>query len=155
MPGSLNISDDIIVYGATQAEHDESLKSVLERLRQNNLTLNKSKCEFNKSSLVYFGYVFSNCGVSPDTKKVDTICDVETPKSAKELRSFLGLVNYCGRFIPGLADLAKPLQDLTKQDIKWLTRMLNGLNRKRGFGDHMEEQNVPFVPVWKTFFCHY
>ena len=97
----------------------ESLKSVLERLRQNNLTLNKSKCEFNKSSLVYFGYVFSNCGVSPDPKKVDGICDVETPKSAKEVRSFLGLANYCGRFIPGLADLAKPLRDLTKQDVKW------------------------------------
>ena len=96
----MNISDDIIVYGSI---HDEHLESVLEHLRQNNLTLNKSKCEFNKSSLLYFGYTFSVCGVSPHPKKVDAIRNVEVPKSVKEVRSLLGLVNCCGRFIPDLA----------------------------------------------------
>ena len=119
VPGSLNISDDIIVYGSSQEEHDERLECVLERLRKNNLTLNRSKCEFNKSSLVYFGYTFSGSGVSPDPKKVDAIRNVEVPKSVKEVRSLLGLVNYCGRFIPDLANLAKPLRDLTKKDVKW------------------------------------
>jgi hypothetical protein len=119
VPGSLNISDDIIIYGSTQAEHDERLERVLECLRQNNLTLNKSKCEFNKSSIVYFGYTFSGCGVSPDPKKVDAIRNAEVPQSVKEVRSFLGLVNYCGRFIPNLADLTKPLRDLTKQGVTW------------------------------------
>ncbi|XP_028418333.1 uncharacterized protein K02A2.6-like [Dendronephthya gigantea] len=119
VPGSLNISDDIIVYGSTQAEHDKRLEQVLERLRMNNLTLNKSKCEFNKPSLIYFGYTFSGDGVLPDPKKVEAIRNVEAPKSAKEVRSFLGLVNYCGRFIPNLANLAKPLRELTKKDVKW------------------------------------
>ena len=107
IPGSLNISDDIIVFGSSQEDHDQHLKCVLERLRKHNLTLNRSKCEFNKSSLVYFGYTFSECGVSPDPKKVDAIRNVEAPKSVKEVRSLLGLINYCGRFIPDLADLAK------------------------------------------------
>ena len=119
VPGTLNISDDIIVYGSNQEEHDQRLDCVLERLRKNNLTLNRSKCEFNKSSLIYFGYTFSESGVSPDPKKVDAIRNVEVPKSVKEVRSLLGLINYCGRFIPGLADVAKPLRDLTKKDVKW------------------------------------
>ncbi|CAB4008236.1 Hypothetical predicted protein, partial [Paramuricea clavata] len=83
VPGSLNISDDIIVYGSTQDEHDKHLESVLKRLRQNNLTLNKSKCEFNKSSLCILVIPFL-CGVSPDLKKVDAIRNVEVPKSEKE-----------------------------------------------------------------------
>ena len=81
----------------------------LEHLHENNLTLNSSKCEFNKSSLVYFGYTFSGCGVSPDPKKGDAVRNVEVPQSVKVVRSLLGLVNYCGRFISDLANLARPL----------------------------------------------
>ena len=106
MPGTLNISDDIIVYGTSQEEHDLSLDCVLERLRMNNLTLNRCKCEFNKSSLVYFDYTFSGSGVLADPKKVAAIRNVEVLKSGKEVRSLLGLMNYCRQFIPNLADLA-------------------------------------------------
>jgi hypothetical protein len=92
----------------------------LERLQlSRNLTLNKLKCEFNKTSVEYFGYVFSSQGISPDPRKVETIRNAQPQSNPNEVRCFLGFVNFCARFIPNLATLAKPLRDLTKQNAKW------------------------------------
>ena len=115
----MNISDDILIYGRIQDEHDDSLKATFKRLCEKNLTLNTSKCSFNKSSLEYFGYVFSDKGVSPDPKKVEAIKNAKAPASPAEVRSLLGMANYCGRFIPDLATITQPLRDLTKQDTEW------------------------------------
>ncbi|XP_062610190.1 uncharacterized protein K02A2.6-like [Saccostrea cucullata] len=73
IPGTRNISDDIIVYGKSQEEHDNSLQLLLTRLRERNLTLNKDRCEFNKRKLVFFGFFFSENGISADPKKVEAI----------------------------------------------------------------------------------
>ena len=62
IPGVKNVSDDILVYGKTQMEHDNSLRTVLKRLIESGLTLNKAKYELNKSELEFFGYVFSANG---------------------------------------------------------------------------------------------
>ena len=51
LPGCKNISDDIIVFGKGKKEHDRNLRDVLQRLQDNNLRLNKDKCEFSKSHL--------------------------------------------------------------------------------------------------------
>lgn len=100
IPGTLNISDDILVYGTTQEDHDKSLSATLQRLKERNLTLNKAKCEFNKSSLEYFGYKFSAQGISPDPLKVEAIQKAQPPSNPTEVRSLLGMVNFLTRFIP-------------------------------------------------------
>ena len=115
----MNISDDILIYGRIQDEHDDSLKATFKRLSEKILTLNTSNCSFNKSSLEYFGYVFSDKGVSPDPDKVEAIKNAKAPVSPAEVRSLLGMANYCGRFIPDLATITQPLRDLTKQDTEW------------------------------------
>ena len=122
IPGSMNISDDIIVYGKNQADHDASLTKVFQKLSDSNLTLNKSKCEFNKSSISFFGLVFSKDGVSPDPDKIKAIHDMSPPKSVSEVRSFLGMATYCAKFIPSFSDVSYPLRELTKKDAKfqWL-----------------------------------
>ena len=74
---------------------------------------------FNKSTLEFFGHIFSANGVSPDPKKVQDIKRAELPKDPKEVRSLLGLANYCTRYIPGLASITEPLRDLTKNDRAW------------------------------------
>jgi hypothetical protein len=124
IPGSMNISDDIIVYGKNQADHDASLTKVFQKLSDSNLTLNKSKCEFNKSSISFFGLVFSKDGVSPDPDKIKAIHDMSPPKSVSEVRSFLGMATYCAKFIPSFSDVSYPLRELTKKDAKfqWLQR---------------------------------
>lgn len=68
MSNAKNISDDIIVYGKTQQEHDEALGATMKALEQNGLTVNKVKCEFNRNRIAFFGIVFSKEGISADPK---------------------------------------------------------------------------------------
>ena len=119
IPGAINISDDILVFGKTQEAHDESLRAVFKRLKEKGLTLNPSKCEFSKDKLEFFGYVFSKDGMSPDTKKVQVVVNLQTPSTPSEVRSLLGMTNYCSRFIPGYASKTEPLRRLTYKDQPW------------------------------------
>ena len=72
-PGVRNISDDIIIFGKTQAEHDVNLETTIKRLREKNLTLNREKCVFSVPEITFFGFTISASGMSPDTRKVDAI----------------------------------------------------------------------------------
>lgn len=66
IPGCLNISDDILVYGKIQQEHDRNLEKLFKKAREKKITFNKGKCEFNRQSCVYYGMKFSKDGASPD-----------------------------------------------------------------------------------------
>jgi len=68
-----NLSDDIIIYGASQEAHDDALRAVFKRLKESGLTLNCNKCEFNKQYLEFSGFIFSADGISADPKKVSAI----------------------------------------------------------------------------------
>ena len=117
--GSMNTSDDILVYGQNQDDHDKALRRVFQRLKDKRLTLNRGKCEFNRDSIEFYGFTFGKGGVSPDPKKVDAIRKMAVPQSVKEVRSFLGLTNYVSRFVPNYSDITKPLRDLTKKETQW------------------------------------
>ena len=119
LEGVKNISDDIIVFGANDEEHDRRLESTLERLRDRGLTLNQDKCVFRARSLKFFGFVISEQGLAPDQSKIDAIRNAPTPTTTSEVRSFLGLVNYCGRFIRDLATISEPLRELTRGNATW------------------------------------
>ena len=97
-------------------DHDNALQAVFQRFADANITLHKKKCEFNKSSITFFGFVFSGNGISPDPKKVEAIKNVEPPTSKTGVRSFLGMANYCAKFIPSFSDISQPLRELTKDD---------------------------------------
>ena len=121
IPGVLNISDDVIVFGTDQEAHDTALQSVFEQFAKVGLTLNSEKCLFNQKSLTYFGFVFSAQGLSPDPHKVKAIQEAPPPTSVKAVRSFLGMASYCSKFIHNFSHLADPLRELTKKDVpfKW------------------------------------
>ncbi|KAK3739292.1 hypothetical protein QZH41_007139 [Actinostola sp. cb2023] len=119
IPGALNISDDVIVFGQTQNDHDETLEKTLKKFSDNHLTLNAKKCEFNKTSLEFFGFVFSDGGMKPDPKKVEDIQNLEPPTNVKELRSILGMTGYSSRFIPDYATITAPLRELTHKNSSW------------------------------------
>ena len=92
--GVRNISDDIIVFGKNQSDHDDALQAVLQRMRENSLTANAAKCLFNQSSIDLFGHHFSADGISADDEKVASLINASPPKNATEARSFLGLAQY-------------------------------------------------------------
>ena len=107
-----NIVDDIIIYADNHEDHDKVLKIVLTRLREKNLTLNKNKCELNKSELKFIGHVLSKFGIQIDEAKVKAVRDAEPPKNANEVLSFLRLVTFCAKFIRNYATIAEPLRKL-------------------------------------------
>jgi len=117
--GGKNISNDILVFGKSQEEHDQHLRAVFQRLREKGLTLNKSKCEYSKDTLEFFGHVFSKEGISPDPKKVEEVVSLWTPSTASEVPRLLGMTNYSSRFIPDYVTKTEPLRKLTHKDQPW------------------------------------
>ncbi len=131
IPNSLNISDDVIVFGKTKAEHDTALASVCQKFADSNLTLNKNKCEFNKPSITFFGFVFSDKGIAPDPDKVNSIKSAQAPTTASGVRSFLGMATYCAKFIHKFSDVSEPLRESTKknQPFQWSRRHEQSFNQ--------------------------
>ena len=111
--------DDILVTGKDDAEHLEHLQQVLERLERFGLHLKQSKCEFMRESVEYLGYKIDAQGVHTLPSKVQAIAHAPPPQDPQQLRSFLSLVNYYGKFIPNLATLVNPLNKLLHKDAPW------------------------------------
>ncbi|KAK9688310.1 RNase H-like domain found in reverse transcriptase [Popillia japonica] len=103
--GVINVSDDILVFGKSQEEHDVAFESVLERLKQSGLTLNERKCAFKKTSIHFLGFIFSDKGIVPDPKTVEAINNLDPPKNPSEVRSLLGMFNYVDAGPQGLGTI--------------------------------------------------
>ena len=112
--GQENISDEIIVQGKDQKEHDLQLEKAIVRLNERGLTPIAEKCQFSMDKLTFFGMVLFGNGLSCTEEKVKAVKEARKPRTVSETRSFLGLVNYCGRFIPDLATVSELLRCLTK-----------------------------------------
>ena len=119
IPGVASYLDDIIVTGKTETDHLTNLQRTLERLKESGFRLRKSKCSFFQSSVVYLGHVIDTDGIRPLTNKVEAIRKMPLPEDPKQLRSFLGMVNYYDKFLPGLATKCACLNDLLHKDKKW------------------------------------
>lgn len=118
LSGVKNLSNDIIVYGASQTEHDYNLRLLFKRLKESGLTL--KKCEFNKSRLEFFGFMFSAEGVSLDPKKVIAVQHATDPQTPNNIKSLLGVANYCPGFIKDFPSISEPLRPLTRKDTPWI-----------------------------------
>lgn len=114
--GCLNFMDDIIIFGESEEQHDKRLENTLKRLKSYNVTLNEDKCVYGVKEIVFLGHKLSEKGIRPTDDKLIAIKQFREPKTAEETRSFLGLVNYMGKFIPNLATVTEPLRQLTKKD---------------------------------------
>ena len=82
-------------------------------------SLNLEKCEFYKTEIEFFGFIFSSNGISPSAEKIKAIKQLASPKNVNEIRSFLGMTNFLSRFIVGYSEISAPLRHLTKKDIPW------------------------------------
>ena len=87
--GVLCQTDDILVFGRTEAEHDERLHVVLTRLHEANLTINPSKTEFRKASIKYVGHIIGPSGISADPERVQGIKNLEAPTDIHGVRRLL------------------------------------------------------------------
>ncbi len=108
--------DDILIFSKDQEIHDKHVRLVLATLREHGLYAKLEKCEFDKSSVAFLGYVISLVGIFMDKSKVETIQCWATPYSVKDVQRFLGFANFYRRFIKGYSKIATPLITLTCKD---------------------------------------
>lgn len=111
--------DDLLIFGRTQEEHDLRLKALMKRLEQYGVLLNLDKCVFSVNRLEFLGHELSAEGIKPIRSRVLALQQCREPANAAELRSFLGLVTYVGRFIPHLATKTDPLRVLLRTGNKF------------------------------------
>lgn len=104
--------DDVVVFGRTLEEALKNLETILRKLQEANLKVQPDKSEFLMKSVEFLGYVITENGIKPNSKKIETIEKWPEPKTIKELRGFLGLIGYYRRFVKDFAKLTKPLTNL-------------------------------------------
>jgi hypothetical protein len=86
--------DDILIYSRSKEEHEEHLRIVLQLLRDHQLYVKFSKCEFYIKEVLFLGHVVSPEGIAVDPSKVKEVLEWKLPTMVSEVRSFLGLADY-------------------------------------------------------------
>ena len=119
IPECENVSDNIWLWSKDRATHLKRLEKLLTILESKGITPKLPKCSFAVPEINVFGHIVSEKGIRPDISKVEAIKNAPHPTTASEVRSFLGLTNYCARYIPSYSTITFPLRQLTKNDVKF------------------------------------
>jgi hypothetical protein len=110
--------DDIIVFSTSLQEHISNLKLIFKRLRECRLKVQLDKSEFLRKEVEFLGHIVTPEGIKPNPKKIEAIQRFPIPKTAKDIKSFLGLLGYYRRFIKNFARITKPFTTCLKKGAK-------------------------------------
>ena len=111
--------DDILVFSRNFDDHLDHLSQVFSNLRAANLTLQPSKCKSATKEIEYLGHIISKHGIKVNPAKTKAVDEYPQPKTAKQVKSFLGMTPYYRKFIKSYAKIANPLNALLKKDTKF------------------------------------
>ncbi|XP_072182146.1 uncharacterized protein [Diadema setosum] len=129
IPHTVAFLDDVLVTGATEKEHLENLDKVLNRLNDAGLRLKREKCVFFAPEVTYLGHRISQTGIHPTEEKVTAVKEAPTPTNVSELKSYLGILNYYGKFMPNLSTVLEALHVLLQKN----TKCVWGAEQQRAF----------------------
>jgi len=107
--------DDMIAKSKSEEEYLINLKKLFERLRKYKLKLNPAKCTFGVKSGKLLGFIVCQKGVEVDSDKIRAILEMPHPCTEKEVRGFLGRLNYIARFISQLTATCEPIFQLLRK----------------------------------------
>nr|GEW11923.1 hypothetical protein [Tanacetum cinerariifolium] len=111
--------NDILIYSKNKQEHEEHLKLILELLKKEQLYAKFSKCKLWIPKVQFLGHVIDSQGIHVDPAKIESIKYWAYPKTATEIRQFLGLASYYIRFIEGFSKIARSMIKLTQKKVKF------------------------------------
>ena len=106
LPGVAVYQDDMLVSGQDANDHLDNLKRLFTRLNDKGLRCRRDKCQFAQPSEEYLGHTLSAEGISKGSK-VEAVLKMPPPTDVSSLKSFLGSVQFNGKFIPNLASMAE------------------------------------------------
>ena len=108
--------DDMIVKSQGREAHLAALQRFFERIRQFRLRLNPKKCTFGVTYGKLLGHIVSKHGTEVDPEKIKAILNMPTPRTEKEIKGFLGRLQYISRFIARLTDICEPIFRLLRKN---------------------------------------
>ena len=119
LPFAFGYLDDVLIHSPDIESHLQHMKVLFQRLREADLKLKDSKCNYFKTHVQYLGHLVSGKGIKPLPEKLESVKKMPAPTTPKKIKQFLGLVGYLRKFIPRFADIARPMTNLTKQDVSF------------------------------------
>ena len=111
--------DDVNIKGASFQEHLNNIRLCLTRVRKSGFTLNALKCRFFQIWLRYLGHILEKGNVTLDPERVRAITNIPVPGNVKALRSLIGMIQFCNRFIPNLNERISPLYNLLRKGVSY------------------------------------
>jgi hypothetical protein len=113
------LDDILITSNGTFEEHAEIMEQVLDILQKANFRANLRKCYFGESKIDYLGYGITRDGIQPQPKKVKAILKLSPPKTKRQLRRFLGMLNYYRDMWQKSSHMLAPLTGLVSPLVKY------------------------------------
>ena len=110
--------DNILLSGPTNEDNMDNLEMVFRRLSEAGVKL-KAKCQLMKPTLVCLGHQVDKNGFQPVEAKVEAIKDAPETTNATELKSFLEMINFYGKFFPNLLSTLERLHRLLRKERQW------------------------------------
>ena len=101
--------DDVLVASATEEEHEQHLRTLFQCFREYGVLLNPTKCVFGAAEVTFLGCTVSAEGARSLEEKVAAIYRFQRPVLVKDLRRFLGMLNFYRQFIPHADSIQAPL----------------------------------------------
>ncbi|XP_055622017.1 uncharacterized protein K02A2.6-like [Toxorhynchites rutilus septentrionalis] len=131
LPNCAGYLDDVIVGGKNTEEHHRNLYAVLHRIQEYGFTIRPEKCSFGQKQIRYLGHLLDRQGIRPDPGKIKAINNMPAPKDITGVRSFMGAINYYGKFVPNMRNLRFPLDNLLKSGstFKWTAECQQALEK--------------------------
>ncbi|XP_013403532.1 uncharacterized protein K02A2.6-like [Lingula anatina] len=111
--------DDILITTDTVEEHYIALQRVLQRLRQYNIRARLSKCSFIQKRIDILGHTLDESGIHPSAKNMENIMNMPKPENVLELKSFLGMLNFYGKFIKNMSIQVSTLNRFLSKNVEW------------------------------------
>ena len=105
----------VIGYQEDKWDHDKAFTQLLETAKKNNIKLNFDKIQYKQKEVEFFGKTYMTQGCKPSDTKVKAITEMPKPTTLKDVQTFLGMVQYLGKFSPRIAEIAELLRDLMKK----------------------------------------
>ena len=111
--------DNVLIETETEKGHNEIVEEMLKKLEENDLYIKPEKCVWKIQKIRFLGVVIGPDGIEIEKKKVDRVLSWPEPKNVKDVRKFLDFTNYYRKFIKNFAQVARPMNVLTRKDVKW------------------------------------
>ena len=108
----LPYTDGIIIFSRSKEEHFEHLKTFFKRLDQHGIVINATKSKFGKTELNFLGHLVTKEAISTRKEKIETISKFPIHSITKQLRRYIGMIQYYHRFVPHAGELLGRLIDV-------------------------------------------